>query len=26
LLCCWGIASNVLHIIRASQIRARGWR
>lgn len=23
LLCCWGIASNVLHIIRASQIRAR---
>jgi len=26
LLCCWGIASNVLHMIRASQIRARGWR
>jgi len=26
LLCCWGIASNVLHIIRASQIRARRWR
>ncbi len=26
LLCCWGIASNVLHIIRASQIRAAGWR
>jgi hypothetical protein len=26
LLCCWGIASNVLHIIRASQTRARGWR
>jgi hypothetical protein len=26
LLCCWGIASNVLHIIRASQIRARGQR
>jgi phosphatidylglycerophosphate synthase len=26
LLCCWGIASNVLHIIRASQIHARGLR
>jgi phosphatidylglycerophosphate synthase len=26
LLCCWGIASNVLHIIRARQIRARGWQ
>jgi len=26
LLCCWGIASNVEHIIRAGQIRARGWR
>jgi len=26
LLCCWGIVSNVVHIIRASQIRARGWR
>src|SRR6266568_7832473 len=26
LLCCWGIASNVLHIIRASQTGARGWR
>ena len=26
LLCYWGIASNVVHIIRAGQIRARGWR
>ncbi|HET7228113.1 MAG TPA: CDP-alcohol phosphatidyltransferase family protein [Chthoniobacterales bacterium] len=25
-LCCWGIASNVVHIIRAGQIRTRGWR
>jgi phosphatidylglycerophosphate synthase len=25
-LCCWGIASNLLHIIRASQIRAHGLR
>jgi hypothetical protein len=26
LLCCWGIASNAVHIFRAIQIIAHGWR
>lgn len=26
LLCCWGIASNTVHIFRAIQLTAHGWR